>query len=393
MRQTLLFILLIGTTNWAQSHPFTLSGKITNALREPVAFVSVQVKELQSGTTTKEDGTYTLQLEEGKYDLVYSMVGYKTQVVTLVITKDYAQDIILTEDKALMQDVTIRSKYKDGATDIIKGVIRHKDSLMESVGAWSAKVYIKAVQQESSPRIEKRKSTKDTAAINANRDIAGMAMTEVSLKLDYASEQKIKEERTGIKKTGNSEDLFYLSATEGFFNFYNNLVRVPGLSTAQFLSPVSYSGLLGYRFKTMSIEKRGAYKWYTISVKPRLMSNATVEGEITINDSSFTIEHARFSFPRYHLPQYDFFQVEQWYDTTIPLLSKQEFTYYSKSGKRSLSGTTTVAYEEYELNKQFPKNYFGVEVSATTEDAYKRDSSFWQGVRTEPLTEKEIKFI
>jgi len=220
-----------------------------------------------------------------------------------------------------------------------------------------------------------------------------MAMTEVSLKLDYASEQKIKEERTGIKKTGNSEDLFYLSATEGFFNFYNNLVRVPGLSTAQFLSPVSYSGLLGYRFKTMSIEKRGAYKWYTISVKPRLMSNATVEGEITINDSSFTIEHVRFSFPRYHLPQYDFFQVEQWYDTTIPLLSKQEFTYYSKSGKRSLSGTTTVAYEDYELNKQFPKNYFGVEVSATTEEAYKRDSTFWQGVRTEPLTEKEIKFI
>jgi predicted RNA-binding protein len=48
---------------------------------------------------------------------------------------------------------------------------------------------------------------------------------------------------------------------------------------------------------------------------------------------------------------------------------------------------------DYELNKQFPKNYFGVEVSATTEEAYKRDSSFWQTVRIEPLTAKEIKFI
>ena len=140
-----------------------------------------------------------------------------------------------------------------------------------------------------------------------------MAMTEISLKLDYASEQKIKEERVGIKKSGNSNDLFYLSATEGFFNFYNNLVKVPGLSTAQFVSPVSYSGLLAYKFKTLKIEKRGAYKWYTILVKPRQLSNATVVGELTINDSSWTIEHTRFSFPKFHLPQYDFFEVEQWY--------------------------------------------------------------------------------
>jgi hypothetical protein len=344
MRQILLFILLISTSCLAQSQTFKLTGRITNASLEPVAFVSVQVKELQSGTTTKENGTYTIQMEEGKYDVVYSMVGYKTQVVTIVIDKDYVQHIILTEDRALLQDVTIKSKYKDGAAEIIKGVIRRKDSLMSSVGSWSAKVYIKAVQHDSSSRIAKVKPKQDSAVVNANRDIAGMAMTEVSMKLDYASEQKIKEERIGVKKTGKIEDLFYLSATEGFFNFYNNLVKVPGLSTAQFLSPVSYSGLLAYRFKTLAIEKIGNHKRYVIGVKPRLISNATVEGELTINDSSFTIEHARFSFPKYHLPQYDFFEVEQWYNNTIPLLNKQQFTYYSRSGKQKISGITTVAY-------------------------------------------------
>ncbi len=391
MRLTLLFILLIGSVKMAQAQTFKLTGRITNAAREPVAFVSVQVKELQSGTVTKENGIYTLSLEAGKYDIVYSIVGYKSQVVTLVITKDYVQDIILEEDLALLQKVTMKSKYKDGAVDIIRKVIRHKDSLMASAGSWSCKVYIKAVQQDSSPRRQKPKHKKDTATIN--RDIAGMAMTEVSLNLDYASEQKIKEERIGIKKSGSSEDLFYLSATEGFFNFYNNLIKVPGLSTAQFVSPVSYSGLLAYRFKTINIEKRGNYKWYTIAVKPRTISNATVEGELIINDSSFTIEHTLFSFPKYHLPQYDFFEVEQWYNFSVPLLSKQQFVYSSKTGQRKLSGSTTVTYIDYELNKQFPKNYFGVEVSATTEEAYKRDSSFWQTARTEPLTAKEIKFI
>jgi hypothetical protein len=393
MRQTLLLILLSGIVICTHAQTFTLTGRITNAAREPIAFVSVQAKEMHSGTTTKEDGTYTLRLEEGKYDIIYTIVGYKKQILTLVVTKDYIQDVILEEDKALLENVTIKSKYKDGATELIRNVIRRKDSLVASTGAWSSKVYIKAVQQDSSTKIQNFKTKKDTAKTSANRDVAGMAMTEVSLKLDYGSEQKIKEERIGVKKSGSSEDLFYLSATEGFFNFYNNLIKVPGLSTAQFVSPLSYSGLLAYRFKTLKLEKRGNYKWYTIAVKPRLISNATVEGELTINDSSYTIEHAVFNFPKYHLPQYDFFQVEQWFNGATPLLSKQIFTYNSKSGKHKLSGSTTVTYIDYELNKTFAKDYFGVEVSATTEEAYKRDSSFWMTARTEPLTAKEIKFI
>ncbi|MBA2761255.1 MAG: carboxypeptidase-like regulatory domain-containing protein, partial [Segetibacter sp.] len=141
MRQTFLVILLISIGSLANGQPFKVTGRITNALREPVAFVSVQVKELQSGTVSKEDGTYTLALEEGKYDIVFSIVGYKTQVVTLAITKDYVQNIILEEDRALLQNVTIKARYKDGAADIIRNVIRHKDSLLVAAGLWSCKVY------------------------------------------------------------------------------------------------------------------------------------------------------------------------------------------------------------------------------------------------------------
>lgn len=200
MRQRLLFLLFICTAVLAKAQTFKVTGRVTNAAREPVAFVSVQVKERHSGTVTKEDGTYTLTVEEGKYDLIYSIIGYKPQVVPLVVTKNYIQNIILEEENAILQNVTIKTKYKDGAADLIRNVIRRKDSLAASVGSWSSKVYIKAVQQDSSSRAPKRKSKKDSATLKMDRDIAGMAMTEVSLKLDYASEQRIKEERLGIKK-------------------------------------------------------------------------------------------------------------------------------------------------------------------------------------------------
>lgn len=64
------------------------------------------------------------------------------------------------------------------------------------------------------------------------------------------------------------------------------------------------------------------------------MSNATVEGEITISDSAFAILHTRFQFPRFHLPEYDFFEVEQQYsfvDDKAWMITRQHFTYFSKA--------------------------------------------------------------
>src|SRR6476620_8672094 len=190
----------------------------------------------------------------------------------------------------------------------------------------------------------------------------------------------MKEERLGVKKMGDAQNLFFLSATQGNFNFYNNTIRVPDISPTSFLSPVSYSGLMAYRFKTLKTERVNGLRVFTIQVKPRQLSNATVEGEITVQDSTFAILHTRLSFPSYHLPEYDFFEVDQEYEYVQHkawVLKKQQFNYYSKAGKHRLSGQTLVVYDQYELNKKFPRNYFGVEVSATAQTAYERDSTFW----------------
>ncbi len=94
--------------------------------------------------------------------------------------------------------------------------------------------------------------------------------------------------------------------------------------------------------------------------------------------------------------EYDFFEVEQDYDFINDhawVITRQQFTYFSKAGKKKVSGHTTVSYKDYVLNKTFDKKHFGVEASATAQSAYERDSTFWQTIRTEPLTEKEVRFI
>ncbi len=108
------------------------------------------MREIKTGTITKEDGTYELKLDEGKYDLIISMIGYKPQIVTVIIRKtDVLKNIIMeNEDSKGLAEVVV--KGRDQAEEIIRNVIRHKDEINAAHGAYSCRMYIKAVEQDSS---------------------------------------------------------------------------------------------------------------------------------------------------------------------------------------------------------------------------------------------------
>jgi hypothetical protein len=398
LRNHCLLLVLLFSFSIAQAQYFKISGKITNDKMEPLALASVQVKGSVKGTISKENGTYELLLDEGTYDIAFTMLGYKSLLINLVVTKDYVQNIILETDEAKdLSEVIVRGKMKDRSEELIRKVIKHKDELLAAAGPYSCNVYIKATQEDSSQRKAKaKKKTVDSLKNSSNADLQNMAMAEISLRYDHENDNNVKEERTGVVKRGNPEALFYLSLTEGDFNLYNNLLKSRVLSQVPFLSPVCYSGLAAYKYKLVSIKNENGRKLYTISVKPRQLSNVTVEGELVILDSAWVIVSAHFSLPRFHIPEYDHFEIDQQYsfvDGKAWMITRQEFTYFSKTGKGKLSGQTIAAYKDFEFNKTFPKKYFGTEVSATAQQAYDRDSSYWQKTRTEPLTVKEIRFI
>jgi len=147
----LITLLLLCTLLNAQY--YKISGRITNTKLEPLALASIKVKDLPLGTVSKEDGTYELKLEEGLYDVVITMMGYKPQVISIVVNKDVVQHFILEpEDAKNLSEVVVRGRAKDRSEEIIRQVIRHKDSLLAAAGPYSCNVYIKAVQQDSSSR-------------------------------------------------------------------------------------------------------------------------------------------------------------------------------------------------------------------------------------------------
>jgi hypothetical protein len=378
----------------ADGQLYKVSGVIMDEKKDPLPLASVQIKEVQKGLISKDDGSYEFSLERGKYDLVVSMIGFKPKVITFFVNDaDVIENVIMEMDEsANLSEVIVKAKTRDRADEIIRNVIQNKEAIQSAAGSYSCNIYIKASRQDSV--ISKKKD--DTEVPDPGKDYKGMSLAEISMRYDKSSGGQIKEERLGVKKSGNTESLFYLSTTDGDFNIYNNLLKTRSLSSIPFVSPLSYSGLVAYRFKTIKIDRTSSPKIYTIAVKPRQLSNATIEGELTIMDSSWVVLKAEFRLPPAHMPEYDFFEVEQEYSRvhdSVWMMTRQQFNYYSKMKGGKRHGETTVLYSAFDLGKTFRKGYFGNEVSSTSSEAYEKDSVFWNKVRMEPLSKQQALYV
>jgi TonB-linked SusC/RagA family outer membrane protein len=83
----------------------TITGKIVNAANEPMARVTIVQKGTTNGTTTDEQGNFSLNISGNDAILVISSVGYKTQEI--IIKGNNTVNITLEEDKKAIDEVVV----------------------------------------------------------------------------------------------------------------------------------------------------------------------------------------------------------------------------------------------------------------------------------------------
>ena len=83
----------------------TVSGTITDAYtQEPLVGVNITVKGSRSGTTTKDDGAYTLNVNlPPPITVVYSYLGYQTEEITIK-EENATLDLALQESAMLGEE-------------------------------------------------------------------------------------------------------------------------------------------------------------------------------------------------------------------------------------------------------------------------------------------------
>ncbi|RYG40631.1 MAG: carboxypeptidase-like regulatory domain-containing protein, partial [Chitinophagaceae bacterium] len=393
MNRYWLMIILLCLVSAAHGQNLLLKGHVYSSKMEPIPLVDVRIKTLQRGTVTNELGYFELSLAEGRYELVYSAPGFKTLVSVVILQKDMPdQQVLLEEDGHLIGEVSIVSKRKDQSKDVIRKTIEEKDKLQQEVGSYRFEAYIKAFESADFSKMEaKPKKGKDSVSLARE---AFSEFAEVMLQVDRAYPDKIKEERVGVNIKGNKHDFYYLSCTEGDYNFYANLIRIPSLSIATFLSPLSRAGLIAYRYKYLGLEADSGKMLHHIYFKPSQSSNALFEGEVWIEDGVWAIRKMKAAFPNHQTPEFKSFEATVTYERIqdrMWLPVQYDFSYQKSANKKK--GRTLVKFDKYVLDTAFKKSYFNTEVSATSDSAYHRDTTFWSSVRSVPLTTEEIKVI
>lgn len=405
-----IFLVVLGCTDIIGQG---ISGYVQDENNDPIPFASVYIRELKTGTSTDVEGRYFINdVGVGLYHVIYSSIGYTTELFEVVIKGNNVvqKNVRLKTSSKELDEVVVKAKRKDPAYEIIQKVIANKKKHLKQLNSSKSEVYIKAIEIIDLKKSKPKKEPIVTVGLEgepedpfqkekqeAKKKVPNINLLEMNLTLNYEYPSKYKEERTAVKSYGTRAGLYVPPFSQADFNFYRNLVEVRSLTESPIISPISRTSILSYKYRLESVDTVDQQIVYKIKVTPRKVGNSTCKGYLFINDSIWNINKLDLSFHKGGLKLYDKFRLQQSYEQVSDSLwipYRQEFTYETKSGrKKTFKGSTVYHYSDFQANHQFPEKFFGNEVAVTKQEAYDKDSTYWNSSRPEPLTLKEQEMI
>lgn len=112
MRKILFFLFLCASV-FTHAQSFIFSGKVVDPNNEALMGATIYVKEIRKGTTTEADGTFTVQLASGDYNISVSYLGFQTKSFVINLTQNQSQTITLSESENVLDEVLVSAIRAD----------------------------------------------------------------------------------------------------------------------------------------------------------------------------------------------------------------------------------------------------------------------------------------
>ena len=411
---TVLFSFL-GSTLFAQ---YSVSGIIYDEVDSPIPFAKIFVKNDASLRTIADiNGYYEMRLYQGEYYFVVSSNGFVTKEAYITVDElDQVSDFTLEPISVQeIKDVNVSAKKSNPGREIMLKVVAKRDK----ISPWSyphiVNGYTKASEiidrkkdsdKKKNKKNKKKEKAKDPMGIDdpfamsreANVKIANdMNLVEIDFTRSFGGRHKVKESRNAYKVRGHEENnLYYTTTIKSNFNFFQNLIHLDDLHQTPVSSPISTPGIFSYKYRLVDQYEENGKKINKIQIIPRSIATTTLKGYIYVIDSLWLIQKLEFTMEKGNLLIYDYFSIIQEYEhpgDSICVLSYQELNYGVKYNKEKSTCQTVTTFSDYNFNPNFPPKFFNNELSTTEEDAYEKDSTFWNEKRQATLSEDEIRYI
>ena len=425
IRYIILIALLQAVAGIFLSHAqsFTsASGIVKDSITgEPLPFVSVYFDGSTIGAMTDDNGTFTLQNNQGYTKLAAASLGYDTKFIDLKPGKKNDNLEVLLKPTAFeISEVVVkpkREKYtrKDNpAVELIKKVIAHKnDNRIEAKPEYQTEVYEKLSLSldNFNPNLDKNKFLKKFKFIKNYLDTSefnGKPILTVSVRENLSDSyyrKSPKAEKTivrakrmqGIDKTlddgggitSNLEEIFKS------INIFDN--NIPILLN-RFVSPLSSTlATTYYHYYIMDTLDVGGDKCVDLAFVPANSESYGFTGRLYITlDGNYAVKKVLLNTPaNINLNWVDKLRIEQEFkqmpDSTWVLDQENTFVnFYVVKGTQQLYAHQLRNYDNYNFNVQNADSVFGLLGALhVLPEATAQPDTFWTHNRPIPLKEKE----
>ncbi|HCT70048.1 MAG TPA: hypothetical protein DF409_02300, partial [Bacteroidales bacterium] len=294
-------ILLFSGTYEVKAQITKIRGRITDAVTgEALPFVNVYFKGTTSGSTTDEQGYYSIETRQAADSLAASSVGYHIMVKPVVRNRFQEINFNLQPDQISLSEVVIKAG-ENPAEILLRKVIENKQvNNRENLEYYQFEAYTKIGFDANnlSEKFMNRKILKPFAFIFDYIDTSsysGKAYLPVFLSeslsdVYYRNTPRTRREvikASRVSGIDNASISQLLGDMIQQVNIYDNYIT---LFQKNFTSPLAGSALFSYRYYLVDSANIDGHWCYKMAFKPRRKQEFTFYGEIWIHDSTYAVK-------------------------------------------------------------------------------------------------------
>jgi hypothetical protein len=390
LKKILLLFILVSANLTAQ-----IVGKVTDSNGEPLSYVNIYLKNSYTGTTSNDDGNYSLNInQQGEYQIIYQFLGYKSVTKTISPTSfPHILNVSMVEETTSLDAVVLDNK-EDPAYRIIRKTIAQRKENIEKLSEYTADFYSRGLWQvkDIPEKIFGQEVGDFEGALDSTR--SGIVyLSETISEIAYQKPDKFTEKIIASKVSGNDNGFSFNSAQSANLSFYENSLEF----NAPLVSPIANNAMGYYTYKLDGVFYEGPKLINKIKVIPRRPKDRVWHGYIYIVEEDWQLYGVELSTTgaAIQIPFVSKLTVKQNYkhDTDHDFWVKISQTIDFGFGLFGMEGDGRfiAVYSNYDFKPEFTKKSFTNEVISFRDGANKKDSLFWKGVRPVPLTNEELK--
>ena len=407
MFKYLFIFIFLGS--FVQAQTTKITGKVTDASsNEAVMYSNVFFAGTKIGAMTDFDGNFSLETKTAKDSLTIQALGYANKTVKIKKGVSQKVNIQLLPSNISLDEIVI-VPGENPAFKVLRGVWENKSKYNpRKIKSYKYESYakIEIALSNVSDKFKKSvimrpfKSVLDSLQAKAGKDgkvLLPMITSETINDYYYQETPKYEKEYVKASKSKallNVTDIIqpFMGTSQHKYNFYNNWFNI---FDKAFISPISTTGRLYYRYYLMDSLILDGVQCYMIKYKPRRKGDLAFTGKMWISKEGFVLKEikaevgksANFNF-------IDRFKIEQrlsLIDSTAVFPTKTRVVVDASrfTSNYGILAKYNLGYQDIELEPEFEDNTFARKQEFAYDMSLKEDE-YWNKKRHELVNDSTI---